>query len=73
MNRICAVSPFNCGWIDKTTIAQLGDYSYAVCRRDRYRDRIVNEAECARCPRWEEFEATEDHEAWPGQLHGFRF
>jgi hypothetical protein len=72
MNRVCAVSPFNCGWIDKNTIGRLGDDSYAVCRRDRDRDRIVNEAECARCPRWEEVEAAQDQEAWRGQ-HPFRY
>lgn len=72
MNRVCAVSPFNCEWINKTTIAQLGDYSYAVCRRDRHRDRIVNEAECARCPRWAEVEAAQDQGALPGQPHAFR-
>jgi hypothetical protein len=55
MNLVCAsTSPLSCGWIEKGSEARLGDYAYAVCTRDRHRDRIVNEVDCARCALWRE-------------------
>jgi hypothetical protein len=53
MSRICTTaSPLGCYWVVQGSEARLGDYAYAVCRRMRGRDRIVNEADCARCPLW---------------------
>ncbi len=49
---------FNCRWIVQRSIAHLGEYTYAVCQRNCYRDRIVNEPQCARCPLWSEFETV---------------
>jgi hypothetical protein len=72
MSRTCTVSPFNCRWIAQASIAQLGDYKYAVCSRNRHCDRIVNEAECARCPRWEDAgTAADEPKAWDLQPRGF--
>ena len=53
MSRICVIaSPLNCRWIVRGSEVRLGEYAYALCQRMRTRDRIVNEADCARCPLW---------------------
>jgi hypothetical protein len=49
----CA-SPFNCRWIARGSEHHVGDWNYAICVRVRDTDRIVNEADCSRCPRWQE-------------------
>jgi hypothetical protein len=55
MSLVCTTaSPFNCYWIAAGSEKRVGDYAYAVCQRSRGHDRIVNEADCARCPLWRE-------------------
>jgi hypothetical protein len=50
---ICA-SPFDCRWIVRGSEHRMGDWNYAVCMFVRDADRIVNESDCSRCPRWQE-------------------
>ena len=48
------VSPFNCRWIVPGSAHHMGDWSYAICVRVLNTERLVNESDCSRCPRWEE-------------------
>lgn len=55
MSSVCTTaSPLSCYWIAAGSEKRVGDYAYAVCQRSRGHDRIVNEADCARCPLWRE-------------------
>jgi hypothetical protein len=47
-------SPLNCRWIVPDSAHYVADWSYAICVRDAFTERSVNESDCARCPRWEE-------------------
>lgn len=47
------VSPFDCRWIVPSSKHQVGDWSFAVCVRVLGVERLVNEADCSRCPRWD--------------------
>jgi hypothetical protein len=49
----CA-SPFNCRWIVPGSEHHAAGWSYAICTRVRDTERLVNETDCAHCPRWEE-------------------
>jgi hypothetical protein len=48
-----SVSPFKCRWIVPGSEHTVGCWSYAICVRARHAERIVNETDCSRCPRWE--------------------
>jgi hypothetical protein len=55
MSTVCAAaSPLNCYWIARHSEGRIGEHAYAVCQRQRHQDRIVSEADCARCPFWQE-------------------
>ena len=55
MNRVAAqASPFNCAWIPRGSIGNIGGYTYAVCARVPDFPRTVSEADCLRCPLWQE-------------------
>jgi hypothetical protein len=47
-------SPFNCRWIVPGSAHHVSDWSFAICVRVRNSERLVNESDCSRCPRWEE-------------------
>jgi hypothetical protein len=47
------VSPLKCRWVVPGSEHHEGCWSYAMCVRVRAVERLVNEADCARCPRWE--------------------
>lgn len=47
-------SPLNCRWIMPGSAHCVADWSYAICQRDVFAERLVNESDCAHCPRWEE-------------------
>ena len=47
-------SPFNCRWIVGGSEHRVGLWNYAICVRVRDTERLVNESDCSRCPRWEE-------------------
>jgi hypothetical protein len=47
-------SAFNCRWIVPGSSHHASDWSYAICVRVRNIERLVNESDCSRCPRWEE-------------------
>jgi hypothetical protein len=49
-----ATSPFNCRWIVPGSAHHMDGWSYAICVRVRDTERLVNETDCSRCPRWEE-------------------
>ena len=49
---IAATSPFNCVWIDPGSRRSIDGFDYAVCRRMKDAERVVNEAECRYCPAW---------------------
>jgi hypothetical protein len=54
MNRIAVTtSPFNCRWIAPTLEGHSPDPHYAICLRPPKGPRVVNEPECAFCPKWE--------------------
>ena len=46
-------SSLNCRWIVPGSAHCVADWSYAICVRD-FSERLVNESDCAHCPRWEE-------------------
>lgn len=48
-----ATSPLNCLWIQPGSRRWIEQFEYAVCRRIRGGERVVNEAECKYCPAWE--------------------
>jgi hypothetical protein len=48
------VSPFNCRWIQPGSEHHSAGWDYAVCLRVPDNERLVNEADCSHCPRWEE-------------------
>jgi hypothetical protein len=48
-----ATSPLNCRWIEPGSRRSIEQFEYAVCRRIRGAERVVNEAECMYCPAWE--------------------
>jgi hypothetical protein len=53
VNTACAAtSPLNCYWIAKNSEGRIGEHAYAICQRLRNDDRIIGEADCARCPFW---------------------
>ena len=55
LKRVAAqASPFNCAWIQKGSVGNIGPYTYAVCTRVPDFPRMVNEADCTRCPLWRE-------------------
>ena len=55
MKRVAAQSsPFNCAWIPKGSIGTIGGVTYGVCARVRELARTVSEADCLRCPLWQE-------------------
>jgi hypothetical protein len=49
-----SVSPFKCRWIVPGTEHHEGCWSFAICVRLHNVERLVNEEDCSRCPRWEE-------------------
>jgi len=49
-----ASSPVNCRWIVRGSEHHLDDWSCAICVRVPGTERLVNEADCSRCPRWAE-------------------
>lgn len=55
MKRVAAqASPFNCVWISKGSIGNVSGFTYAVCIRVPDFPRTVSEADCMRCPLWQE-------------------
>jgi len=46
-------SPLNCRWIAPGSRRSFEAFEYAVCRREKDAERVVNEAECRYCPAWE--------------------
>jgi hypothetical protein len=48
-----ATSPLNCRWIEPGSRRSIEAFEYAVCRRQKDAERVVNEAECRYCPAWE--------------------
>ena len=61
-------SPFNCRWIVGGSEHHVSDWSYAICARIRDTDRIVNESDCSRCPRWQEPEDLDDRNVTRGMI-----
>ena len=61
-------SPFNCRWIVRGSEHHVSDWSYAICTRIRDTDRIVNESDCSRCPRWQEPDDLDDRQATRGMI-----
>jgi len=53
MTATINVYPFECLWIVPGTVASVGKWTYAMCCRVPGENRVVNEADCARCPRRE--------------------
>ena len=51
---MAATSPLNCIWIRPGSRWALDACEFAICERLPDAPRVVNEAECAHCPRWEE-------------------
>ena len=47
-----ATSPLNCRWIDPASRGAIDAFEYAVCRRIKGAERVLNEAECRYCPAW---------------------
>ena len=45
--------PFECRWIVPGSAHHISDWSYAICVRVFNTERLVNEVDCSRCPRWE--------------------
>jgi CubicO group peptidase (beta-lactamase class C family) len=48
-----ATSPLNCRWIDPGSRRSLEAFEYAVCRRTKGAERVVNDIDCRYCPSWE--------------------
>ena len=48
-----ATSPLDCLWIQPGSRRSIEQFEYAVCRRIRGAERVVNEVECRYCPAWE--------------------
>jgi hypothetical protein len=52
--RVAAQTPFNCAWVPRGSVGRIGSYTYAVCTRVPDFPRTVDEADCMRCPLWQE-------------------
>ena len=65
-NRVAAqASPFNCAWIPRGSVANIGGVTYAVCTRMPDFPRTVSEEDCLRCPFWEDTANIEPIETQP--------
>jgi hypothetical protein len=53
MTATINVYPFACQWIVQGSIASVGKWTYAMCCRVQGENRVVNETDCACCPRRE--------------------
>ena len=54
MTRVAAqASPFNCVWIPKGSVGNVGGFTYAVCTRVLDFPRTVSEEDCLHCPLWQ--------------------
>jgi hypothetical protein len=62
-SRVAALeSPFNCAWIPRGSVERIDDFTYAICTRVPDFPRTVSEADCLRCPFWNEPEARPVHD-----------
>jgi hypothetical protein len=60
---IANTSPLNCRWIVPGSAHCVADWSYAICVRVHFSERLVNESDCAHCLRWEEPDDAAGREA----------